>query len=108
MNREHIPAPADAVCPNCRTPLGEPLAEIGVVNTPFIGQAGYSNNPLWTPQTHACVACVHLPGDRPERVKPFCTGGEVWSLYTPGPRHWLVEGQPDRGRYRVFTVGHGE
>ena len=84
-----------AVCPNCRTPLGEPLAEIGVVNTPFIGQVGYSNNPVWTPQAHACVACVHLPGNRPERVvKPFCTGGEVWSLYTPGPRHWLVEGQP--------------
>ena len=84
----------DVLCPNCGTPTGEPLPDTGVINTPFIGQVGYSNNPVWTPETRACVACVHLPGDWAERVKPFCTGGAVWTLYTPGPRHWLAKQQP--------------
>ncbi len=76
-------------CPNCGTPLGEPLVDTGVINTPFVGWLGYSNIEMPTPQTHGCVACIHLPSNWAERVRPFCTQDRVWTLYTSGGHYWL-------------------
>lgn len=80
-------------CTNCETPLGIPLVDDTVINTPFIGWPGYSNIQTPTPQSHACVACIHLPSTCADHVLPFSTQDRVWTLYTSGGRHWLDQQQ---------------